>query len=187
MTNSSRRLAAATTLLIAGLAGSLAPAAAVDEAPAACDLAALSTAVDAASTESRAAQKAYTTHTRASMKALVAQLKARETRGARVAAAKAKAALAHSRNATRDDAGSEAARQARAAAHAAAVKARVEARQAAKVQRATKGQLLTLVKAERVRLKAAWTEAKKELADAKSAAAACESQPEAPVVEHPTI
>ena len=121
------------------------------------------------------------------MRTLVAQLKAKEAREARVAAAKAKSTLAQSRNATRDDAGSEAARQARVVARAAAAKARVEAREAARVRRATKGQLLALVKAERVRLKAAWTEAKKALADAKSAAATCESQPEAPGLENPTV
>ena len=65
MTNRSRRLAAATTLLLAGLAGSIAPAAAADEAPADCDLTTLTSAVDAASAQSRTAQKAYTTHTHA--------------------------------------------------------------------------------------------------------------------------
>ncbi len=78
MTNRSRRLAATATLLIAGLAGSIAPAAAADEAPTGCDLTALTSAVDAASAQSRAAQKAYTTHTRTSMKALAVQLKAKE-------------------------------------------------------------------------------------------------------------
>lgn len=180
MTYTPRRLAAATTLIIAGLAGSIAPAAATGETPAPCDPAALSTAVDTASAQARAAQKAYTTHTRTSMKALVAQLKARETREARVAAAKAEAAEAQGRKAERDNAGSEAVRQARVEARAAAAKARVEAREAARVRRASKGQLLAIVKAERVRLKAAWTQAKSSLADARRAAAACESPAEAP-------
>ena len=127
MTNRSRRLAATTTLLVAGLAGSIAPAAAADEAPTDCDLTALTSAVDAASAQSRAAQKAYTTRTRMSMKALAVHLKAREAREARVAAAQAKSALARSRNVARDDAGSDAARQARAVARVAKANARVKA------------------------------------------------------------
>jgi hypothetical protein len=176
-----RRFTVTTTMLIAGLGGSLAPALA-DEAPATCDPVALSAAVDAATTQARAAQKAYTTYAHGAMRTQIAQLKAKETREAREAAkaakkaeAKAKAAHEQVRGTPPDDAATQAAKAARAQARAAAAKARIEAREAAKVRHANKEQLLALVKTERARLKAVWTEAKKALAETRSAAEACDS------------
>ncbi len=180
-----KRSTVAVTLLMAGLAGSISPAAA-DEGPSTCDPVVLSAAVDSAATQARTARKAFTHYTRSAMKTQVAALKIKESResrdavtSARQAAAQAKAALAQARKA-HDDAATEAARQARVEARAAAVKARAEAREASRVRHASKRQLVALVKAERARLKTVWTQAKAALAQARSAVDACEPQAETP-------
>jgi hypothetical protein len=182
MTHLVRRLATATTLAAAittaGLVGALAPANADTDAPT-CDQVALDATAATAATSARAAQKAYTTYTHTAIQSLVAQLKAKEVREAKVAAAKAKSADrradAAEEAARHSTAGAAEARQARADARVARSTARLETRQAAAVQRASKAQLLHLVKAERARLKSVWDSAKEALAVAKADAEACET------------
>src|SRR4051794_19454798 len=129
----------AAVIILSGLVGP-APVAQAADAPT-CDQTALDAAVKSATTNVRAAQKAYTVFTHTSMQALAKQLKAERVKKARV-----KAHKAHKRH---------------------------HGHKNWRINRISKRHLLTAVKAERARLKAAWNAAKVELATAKSAADAC--------------
>lgn len=155
MNKTIRRAFAAGAITAIGFTGAIVPAHADATAPA-CDLVAIGAAVEAASTEARVAQEAFTTHTKTSMQALVKQVKTTEVREARAAARKA-GQLARKASKL---AGTRAAKEARAAAKAARATARSEAREAAKIGRASVARLHAIIKADRDRLKAEWTAAK---------------------------
>ncbi|WP_156364631.1 hypothetical protein [Aeromicrobium sp. Leaf245] len=140
-----------------------------------CDPAVVQAALTKAEADARAAQKAYVTHTRTAMKALVKQVKVDETAEARAAARKAGRLTAA---AAKDPALRDAAKAARAT-------ARVEAKEAARAQRASFATLQRQVKADRATLKAAWNTAKADLATQKQIAEDCAEVPEPPVVEAP--
>jgi hypothetical protein len=170
-TNIIGRSCAAAVISLIGITGAVAPAHADDAAPS-CDPAAISASIDQAKVDARVAQKAYTTHTKTSMKALVKQFKARETAEARAAAKEAKRLTrAAAKDATLRDA-TKAARET----------ARAEAKEAARVQRATFATLKRQVKAERAALKITWEAAKDALEALKQQADDCA---EAPEVEAP--
>lgn len=180
------RLVATTTLVVAGLGASLAPATAsngqhgpgdaeVPVAGAVCDQDALTKAVDTTGDAARAARRAYTTHTRTQMHTLEVQLRRTEERQARTAATEArKAARDAAKAASTGGQGGDEAKAARDAARAAAAKARTEARQAQQARRANHRQLVALVKAERARLKSQWDAAKVVLRAAVKASDDCE-------------
>ncbi len=180
------RLVATTTLVVAGLGASLAPATASHgqhgpddaEGPVAgavCDQGALAEAMDTTGDAARAAQRAYTTHTRTQMRTLEVKLRRTEDQQARTAAAEArKAARDAAKAATSGDEGSDVAKAARDAARTAAAKARTEARQAQQARRANHRQLVALVKAERARLKSRWDAAKQAFRAAVKASDDCE-------------
>lgn len=162
-------------MMILGLVG-VTPAAVADEAAPACDRAALDAAVLAAQVDARAAQKAFTTHTKTRMQALAAGLKRRELRDARVATRQA-TALERKAVQTRGKEGKEA----RTAARTARLKALREAKEAARVRRASRAQLVRLVRVERVELRTAWVGAKARLAAARLAAQECHDSSTEPV------
>jgi predicted NBD/HSP70 family sugar kinase len=156
------RTCAAAVLTLVGLAGATAPASADEPAPS-CDPVVLDAALTKAQADARAAQKAYTTHTKTSMQALVKQLKAREVAEARAAEREARRLAA----AARKDA------DLRDEAKAARETARVEAKEAARALRASVATLKKQVKAERVVLKAQWDAAKEALQELRRTAEKC--------------
>lgn len=180
------RFVATTTLVVAGLGASLAPATASDvadgsadgDAPVAgavCDQEDLASDVTIAGAAARVAQRAYTTHTRTAMRTLEVKLRRTEDQQARTAAAGARRAARDAAKAeSKGGKGSDEAKTARAAARAAAATARTEVRQARQVRRAGHQQLVTLVKAERKRLKVQWDEASATFRSAVQASDDCE-------------
>lgn len=160
------RSCAAVAISLIGITAAIAPANAEDSAPS-CDPAAISASIDQATVEVHAAQKAYTTHTSTSMKALVKQLKAREVGEARAAANNAsRLTSAAAKDATlRDEA------------KAARATARAEAKEAARAQRASFATLKRQVKAERVALKVTWDAAKAALVVLQQQAEDCTATP----------
>jgi hypothetical protein len=178
MTKNVRRALAAGAITAIGFSGTVVPAHAVDAAT--CDPVTLSVAIESATAQARAAQKAFTTHTSTSMQALAGQLHTTEAREARAAARKANQLA---RKAAKLD--GKAGKAARQAAKAARAVARAEAREAARLQRAGTAQLRAIIKTDRDRLKAEWTAAKVALARLKAQAEGCvadESEADEPAV-----
>lgn len=161
-----RRAFAASAITLFGITGVAAPAQADPSAPG-CDPAAVTAALDQARADARTAQKAFTTHTKSSMQALVKQVKAEEKAEARAADTKADrlAAKAIKDKTLRDEA--KAARKV----------ARAEAKEAAKVERASRAELRAMVKVERKTLKEEWDVAKDALQALRAHAEACEEAP----------
>jgi hypothetical protein len=178
MTNRTVRRAFATAAVASiGLLGVAAPANADTTEP--CDTEALAAAIDTAKGEVRAAQRAYTQHTRIAVHALIADLKSDEVKEARKAGRKADRLTAKAER-TKDKEAREAAKEARK-------QARLEAKEAREVLRAGVKELKALVKAERRVLKAEWDAAKDALAELKAQRDACElEEPVEPPVEEPT-
>lgn len=192
------RLVATTTLVVAGLGASLAPATAsnghgspgvpgVPVAGAVCDQDALAKTMDTTGAAARVAQRAYTTHTRTAMPTLEVKLRRTEDQQARSATAAARKAARDAAKAESEGGkGSDEAKAARDAARAAAAKARAETRQAQQVRRAGHQQLVTLVKAERKRLKVQWDAAKLTFRSAVKASDDCEEMLADDPTEDPT-
>lgn len=165
------RACAAVVLTLVGVDVATTPVSA-SVAATSCDPVVVQAALTQAEADARAAQKAYTTHTRTSMQALVKQLKSREVVEARAAEREARrlAAAARKDADLRDEA--KAARDA----------ARAEAKEAARTLRASVAALKKQVKAERAVLKAQWDAAKKALQEQRRVAEDCAEadSPESP-------
>lgn len=163
------RACAAAVITLTGISIATTPASAEEAAPS-CDPAVVQAALTQAEADARAAQKAYVTHTRTSMKALVKQHQGREAAEARSAAKEAARLTAA---AAKDPALRDAAKAARET-------ARAEAKEAAEARRASFRALVREVKAQRAVLRTAWDSAKKVLQDARQVAEDCAAQPPAP-------
>jgi hypothetical protein len=175
MTNTLRRTFAAGTLTMVGLTALVAPASAEVPEDVTCEN--IAAAISTAEGEVRAAQKAFTVHTRTSVHALIAQRKIKEQREAVVATRKAARLTARAARST----GTEAVAVRKAAAAARKVAAR-EKREAAAVRRASKVALVQLIRAERKQLRASWVAAKVARAELVALQETCTT---APVEETP--
>ena len=151
MSHTVRRMVSAAgitaAVLLSGITGPVTSARA-DAAPTTCDQAALDAAVVTAAANERVAQKLHGLHPHLDEGVGQASLKADRVR-------KAKQVHTH-----------------KAVSHKGR---KTQNKHAARVKRMSKKQLLTAVKAERARLKAAWDAAKKDLKTAQSAAAQCKA------------
>lgn len=171
---------AAVTVAI-GAGAFAAPASAHHSEDLGCDPAVVTAAIDAATADARAAQKAYTSHTKTSMQSLAKKLKSHEKAEATSADKKADRLAAKAAKLE-----GEARKEAREAAKAAREVARAEAKESARIQRASAAELRKAVKAERKVLKAEWDVAKAALAELKEHADQCaEPETETPETETP--